>query len=116
LKNLNDHNQNPQMFADELWLCFEKLKRVQTIQVSSILRFHLLDLVLGVAVVPLLFVRPLVGVLLPIVPGGAVRVLTARLALKLICQRIGVAMHHVIAAVNSSSWDLIEELLLKSLL
>jgi hypothetical protein len=87
----------------------EKEKRVETILEPWILRFHLLDLVLGVAVVPLLFVWPLVGVLLPVIAGGAVRVLTARLALKLISQRVSVAMDHVVTTVQcGSSRDLIE--------
>ena len=71
---------------------------------------------LGVAVVPLLLVRPLVGVFLTVIARGAIRVLAARLALELICQCVGAAMDDVAAAVHSTGWDLIKELLLELLL
>ena len=67
-------------------------------------RFHLLDLVLGVAVVPLL-ARPLVGVLVG-VHGVAVHVLAAGPALELVAQRVhGVpaadhAVVYVVAALS----------------
>jgi len=56
---------------------------------SFFLRLHLLDLVLGVAVIPLLLVWPLVGVFLAIIARGAIGILAAGLALKFICyQRV----------------------------
>jgi hypothetical protein len=67
------------------------------------------------AVVPLLLVRPLVGVFLAVIARGAIRVLAARLALELICQCVRAAMDDVVAAVHPS-WDLIKELLLERLL
>ena len=70
---------------------------------------------LGVAVVPLLLVRPLVGVFLTVIARGAIGILAARLALKLICQCVGAAMD-VVAAVHCTGWDLIIELLLERLL
>ena len=83
---------------------------------SWFLRFHFLDLMLGVAVVPLLLVRPLVGVFLTVIARGAIGILAARLALKLICQCVGAAMDDVVAAVHCTGWDLIKELLLERLL
>lgn len=71
---------------------------------------------LGVAVIPLLLVRPLVGVFLAVITRGSIGVLAARLALKLICQCVGAAMDEVVAAVHCTTWDLIKELLLESLL
>jgi len=71
---------------------------------------------LGVAVVPLLLVRPLVGVFLTVIARGAIGILAARLALKLICQCVGAAMDDVVAAVHSTGWDLIKDLLLELLL
>jgi hypothetical protein len=78
-----------------------------------------LDLVLGVAVVSLLLVRPLVGVFLQaIVTRGSVGILAAGLALELIYQRVRAAMDEVVAAIVhcGGGRDLIEELLLERLL
>jgi hypothetical protein len=75
-----------------------------------------LDLVLGVAVIPLLLVWPLVGVFLAIIARGAIRILTAGLALKFIYQRVGATMDDVVAAIHCGGWDLIKELLLERLL
>jgi hypothetical protein len=87
------------------------------VQEINHVRFHLLDLVLGVAVVPLL-ARPLVGVLLG-VHGVAVHVLAAGPTLELIAQRVNrvPAADHavvcVVAALRRRSRDLlIEEVVL----
>lgn len=80
------------------------------------LRLHLLDLVLSMAVIPLLLVWPLVGVFLAIIARGAIGILTARLALKLIHQRVGATVDDIVAAIHCSGWDLIKELLLERLL
>jgi hypothetical protein len=56
-----------------------------------------LDLVLGVAVVSLLLVRPLIGVFLQaIVTRGSVGILAAGLALELIYQRVRAAMDEAV--------------------
>jgi hypothetical protein len=76
-----------------------------------LLRFHLLDLMLGVAVVALL-ARPLVGVL--VVDGDAVDVLAAGLALELVAaERVGrTAADHVVAALRRRRRDLVKEMML----
>jgi hypothetical protein len=72
----------------------------------EMLRFHLLDLVLCVAVVALLLVRALVGVL--VVHGDAVHVLAAGLALELVAEPVRrSAAHHVVAALRRRRWDLV---------
>jgi len=76
------------------------------------LRFHLLDLVLSVAVVALLLAGRLVGVL--VVHGDAVHVLAAGLALELVPQQVGApaAAHHVVAALRRRRRDLVQQMLL----
>lgn len=86
---------------------------------SLSLRLHLFDLVLGVAVIPLLLVWPLVRVLVPlaiIARGGAIGILAARLALKLVHQRVGATVDDVVAAIHCGGWDMFKELLLERLL
>jgi len=76
------------------------------------LRFHLLDLVLSVAVVALLLAGRLVGVL--VVHGDAVHVLAAGLALELVPQQVGApaAAHHVVAALRRRRRDLVQQMML----